>query len=466
MKTPKLIRKVKKDAERFHLFDRGERVLLAVSGGPDSMALLEVMVALSKVWDLSLFVAHYDHRLREGSEQEAIFVRQEAERRGLPFILGVGQVRAYAQREKLSLEVAGRELRYRFFDRCVQQLGLDKVALAHQADDLAEEVLLRFIRGAGRRGLAGIPIKREGRYVRPLLLVSRQEIEAFLREREIPFVEDPSNRDPRFLRNRVRHLLIPFLEAHFHRNVRKSLKRTALVLAEEEEFFSHLAQEKLKEFASFEGQVLHLNVRSLKTTPLALRRRIYLEAFKLIGIPLFRINLAHVEQIERLLEGRSRGAVNLPSGFIARREPGRLVFKKEEPRLPPFEITITGPGEYSLPYGGTLCVFYHVLEQPVEEKDTLLLDPEKVCFPFKVRSPAPGDRIHPPGLGGRKKLKKLFWEKKLPHEARWIWPIIEYQGQVVAIPGFFVDESFKATKKGKKALAIKLSALPSKVQRI
>ncbi len=431
--------------------------MLAVSGGPDSMALLEVMFLLAPEYRLELFVAHFDHRLRRTSQEEALFVKREAEKRGLPFILGACPVREYARRERLSLEVAGRELRYRFFQGLTERLALDKVALAHQADDLAEEVLLRFIRGAGRRGLAGIPVKREGLYVRPLLLVSKEEIEAFLREREIPYVEDPSNQDPRFLRNRVRHLLIPFLEKHFHKKVKDALKRTALVVAEEEEFLGELAARELKRLSRLEAGGLALSVRGLKGLPLALRRRVFLEAFRLVGIPLFRVGFSHLEQMESLLQGKTRGNVNLPSGFIARREPGRLVVKKESPPPPSFCLEIKGPGEYLLPDGRVLRV---KLASPKEaSKEALILDPQKVSFPLTVRPAQPGDRIRPPGFYGRKKLKKLFWERKIPHEFRWSWPIIEKDGEIVALPGFFVQEGYEG-KGEQEALIIELSPLP------
>ncbi len=433
-------------------------MLLAVSGGPDSMALLEAMCLLAPEYRLELFVAHFDHCLRRTSRDEALFVKREAEKRGLPFILGTSPVREYARREKLSLEVAGRELRYRFFEDLAERLALDKVALAHQADDLAEEVLLRFIRGAGRRGLAGIPVKREGLYVRPLLLVSKEEIEDFLREREVPYVEDPSNKDPRFLRNRVRHLLIPFLEEHFHRRVKESLKRTALVVAEEEEFLGELAQRELKRLSRLENEGVALSVRGLKALPLALRRRVFLEAFRLVGIPLFRVGFSHLEQMESLLEGKTRGNVNLPSGFIARREPGRLVIKKEVPPPPAFFFSIEGPGEYPLPDGRVLSVRLASVEEP--PAGALVLDPQRASFPLTVRPARAGDRIRPPGFHGRKKLKKLFWERKVPHEFRWSWPIIEKDGEIVGVPGFFAQEGFEWKKGDKEALIIELSPLP------
>ncbi|NPA49934.1 MAG: tRNA lysidine(34) synthetase TilS [Thermodesulfobacteria bacterium] len=420
------------------------------------MALLHVFLALKEEYELELFVAHYHHFLRKEAQEEALFVKREAERLGLPFILGASPVKTYASREKISLEAAGRELRYRFFERVAEEYGLNKIALAHQADDLAEEVLLRFIRGAGRRGLAGIPVKRGGLFIRPLLMISREEILTFLEEKGIPFVDDPSNRDPRFLRNKVRHLLIPFLERHFHKKVKECLKRTALLVAEEEEFLGCLALENLQKYGRLKGEAFHLSVRGLKNVPLALRRRIYLEALKAIGVPLFRVRLSHLEQIERLLLGKTRGDVDLPGGFLARREPGRLVFKPLISSTSSFALEIEGPGEYPLPWGGKLKVYFETSSRNIP--NALSLDPQKASFPLRVRSPQPGDRIRVPGLEGSKKLKKIFWEKKLSHEARRLWPIIEKDGQIIAVANFVVAEGFLPS--GPESLVLEFEGLP------
>ncbi len=454
-----LIRRVKRDVERYGLLSRGDRVLVAVSGGPDSMALLHVLLGLKEEYALELWVAHYHHFLRKEAAEEALFVKKEAEKLGLPFILGASPVKNYAVREKISLEAAGRELRYRFFERIAEEYGLNRIALAHQADDLAEEVLLRFIRGAGRRGLAGIPVKRGGIFIRPLLMISREEILTFLEEKGIPFVEDPSNRDPRFLRNKVRHLLIPFLERHFHKRVKECLKRTALLVAEEEEFLGCLALESLQKYGRREGDIFLLSVKGLKNVPLVLRRRVYLEALKAIGVPLFRIKLSHLEQIERLLLGKTRGDVDLPGGFLARREPGRLVFKPLPPPVFSYRIEVEGPGEYPLPWGGRLKVY--LSEKPAEKENALVFEVSKLPFPFVVRSPRPGDRIRLPGLRGRKKLKKLFWEAGLAHEARRLWPVIEKDGEIVAVANFAVAEGFFPSKEGEEVLILVFEGLPS-----
>ena len=451
---PNLINKIRKTIERFHLLSPGERVLVAVSGGPDSMALLEVLYRLKDEFHWELFVAHYDHRLRKESGEEALFVYREARKRGLPFILGTTSVREYAKREGLGLEAAGRELRYKFFERVADRLAAEKIALAHQADDLAEEVLLRFIRGAGRRGLAGIPVKRGGKFIRPLLLASKEEVEKFLQEEAIPYVIDTSNEDPRFLRNRVRHLLIPFLEKHFHRKVKECLKRTALIVAEEEEFLGELAEEALKRHGTLLKEAFILSVKGLKKMPLALRRRVFLEALKVAGVPLFRIRLSHLEQLESLVEGRARSHIDLPRAFIARREPGRIVIKKASPFPKPYRLEIKGPGIYSLPDGRELVV--ELAPPKKAPQGAVIIDLQKIKGKLYVRSPLPGDRIRPPGFPGRRKLKKLFWERKLSHESRRLWPVIEFHGQIVGLPGFFTDEAFLASPEQEKALIIYL----------
>ena len=403
------------------------------------MVLLEALYLLRKEYHLSLWVAHYDHRLRKSSLAEAFMVYKEARKRRLPFIYGVSLVREYAHREKISLEMAGRELRYRFFERLYKALDLQKVALAHHADDLAEEVLLKFLRGAGRRGLAGIPIKREAYVVRPLLLVSKEEIEAFARQRGLVWTEDETNRDPRFLRNRVRHLLIPFLEKHFHARVKENLKRTALLLAEEEELIEGWAQEVLEK-ALVRTPYLALRVPILREAPGALRRRVFWLALKEAGVSLFRLRHAHLQALDQLVAGKARGPVPLPGPFQAVRGPGfiRLIPKRERP--PSFYLEIKALGRYTLPDGRRVLLEKGVKCPPPGVK----LKWEKVCFPIVIRNRQPGDRIFCPGVG-HKKLKKFLWEQGLAVEERETLPLIEMEGLVVAIPGLYIHPEFEAS---------------------
>ena len=412
--------------------------MVAVSGGVDSMVLLEVLYILREEYDLKLWVAHYDHRWRRESLEDALFVYRRAREKGLPFVYGVSPVKEYARREKISPEMAGRELRYRFFERVCRCLDLQRIALAHHADDLAEEVLLKFIRGAGRRGLAGIPVKRENLLIRPLLMVSREEIEAFAKERRLSWREDKTNRDTRFLRNRVRHLLIPFLKKHFHRRVTENLKRAALILAEEEELLEDMAR-KAYQKALVDRSRITLRVSELKDLPPALRRRVFWLALRETGVPLFRVRHSHLVAVDHLVSGKARGPISLPGNFQALRGPGFIRFTSK-PRPPsPFLIKIPGPGRYSLPIGGEVT-----LEIKRGFSEGLKLKLEKISFPIVIRNRRPGDRIFWPPLG-HKKLKKFFWEKGLSPEERDLIPIIEIEGQIVAIPGYYLHPEYQSS---------------------
>ncbi len=434
MKTS-LLRKVKKTIERYALFAPGDRVLVAVSGGVDSMVLLEVLFLLRKEYDLRLWVAHYDHRLRKDSLRDALLVYRRSREMGLPFIYGVSVVREYARREGLSLEMAGRELRYRFFERLYQRLDLQKIALAHHADDLAEEVLLKFLRGAGRRGLAGIPVKREAHIVRPLLRASREEILHFARARGLAWTEDETNRDIRFLRNRVRHLLLPFLEKHFHPRVKENLKRTALILAEEEELIEDLAR-KAYQRARVRAEGVGLAVPVLRELPVALRRRVFWLALREAGVPLLRIRQSHLEALNQILGGRARGPVPLPGGFQAVRAPGLIrIIPRRITGGEPFALKVEAPGEYRLPGGWILEV---KIAKECPEKGIKL----KKVGPLLIRTRRPGDRIYWPGVG-HKKLKKFFWERGLEPAERDLLPLVEFQGRIVAIPGHYVHPDYR-----------------------
>src|SRR5271166_1169732 len=226
------------------LMHAGDRVAVAVSGGADSIALLRVLLELRAELGIVLAVAHFNHGLRaEKSEADQVFVADLASRHRLEFFAGHGDVRGYASTSKLSLEAAGRELRYAWFAQLADEQRFNSVATAHTLDDQAETVLLKFLRGAGTRGLAGIYPQmlyspcRKTRIVRPLLSVTRDEVETYLTSLSQPWREDESNLDQRFARNRARHELLPLLEREYNPNIRRVLSDTAEVSRAEEEYW-------------------------------------------------------------------------------------------------------------------------------------------------------------------------------------------------------------------------------------
>lgn len=450
------IASVKKYIEKFNLFQKGDRVLLGISGGLDSVTLLETLYLLRKEYKLSLFVSHYDHKIRKDSYKDALFVYRLCKEKKIPFFYTAASVPAYAKREGLSLEMAGRELRYRLWYNLVKKYDFQKIALAHHLDDLAEEIFMKLIKGTGKRGLAGIPIKREDLIVRPLLFITKDEIKKFALERGLTWREDETNQDLRFLRNKIRHVLIPFLENNFSKKIKENIRKTALLIAEEEELIEKLAKDKFEEIKFYLEGDIALKLHELKQIHPVLRRRIYFITFKEANIPLFRIGYSHLENLENLITKKTKGPIYLPGNFLAYRGPGYVIFTKKLFSLPYFEISVSKEGEYQLPNKQIIKVFkLPFTEDFVKPSNSMIFPAEKLTFPFVLRRRKPGDRIYIPSLG-HKKLKKFFWEKNIPFYLRENIILIEHKKQIVGVWNLYTHPEYVATKQTKEVLILQI----------
>jgi len=447
---------VKKYIEKFKLFQKGDRVLLGISGGVDSVVLLETLYILKKEYKLSLFVSHYDHKIRKDSYKDALFVYKLCKERDIPFFYTASSVPAYAKREGLSLEMAGRELRYRLWYSLAKKYDFQKIALAHHLDDLVEEIFMKLIKGTGKRGLAGIPIKREDLIVRPLLFVTKDEIIKFALERGLTWREDETNKDLRFLRNKIRHVLIPFLENNFSKKIKENIRKTAFLIAEEEELIEELAKNKFEEIKFYLEGDLALKLHEFKQIHPVLRRRIYFITFKEANIPLFRIGYSHIESLENLITKKAKGPVYLPGNFLAYRGPGYVIFTKKLFSLPYFEIPVSKEGEYLLPNKQLLKVFkMPITKDFIQPANSMLFSAEKLNFPFVVRRRKPGDRIYIPSVG-HKKLKKFFWEKNIPFYLRESIILVEHQKEIVGVWNLYIHPEYKINNQTKEAIVLQI----------
>lgn len=314
------------------LVDGGEIVLVGVSGGPDSVALLHVLSVLAGGLGIRLVAACLDHGLRPGeAEQDVALVRNYAQAFGIAFEAGKADVRACAREKGLSVEHAGREIRYEFFHKAARKVGAVRIAVAHTADDQAEEVLLRLIRGTGRKGLSGMPPATEKGVIRPFLQIAKAEILGYLADRKISYHEDATNRDRSFLRNRVRLELLPFLEEHFNPNIREGLRQTAAILADEEEYLDEAATDAAAETIIVETSadenncprfVLLIEPFSLQSP--AIQRRLLEKVLIDVGAtPSFR----QIDFLLALASDAETGAeLHLAQGLRVTREKKRLVF--------------------------------------------------------------------------------------------------------------------------------------------
>ena len=440
---------------RYGLIAEGDAVLAAVSGGPDSVALLHLLAGRATAWRLRVGVAHVDHGLREESARDADFVRQLAERLELTLHTERIDVRALQKKWRLSTEAAGRKARYRFLHETAERHGFNKVALAHHADDNAETLLLNLLRGSGRLGLGGMPPVREGRLIRPLIRAQRADIVDYLRRHHLPALTDPSNCDDGFLRNRIRNRLIPLLERDYQPGVRALLQRSAEVLRDEEDWIESRIQPLLEQalIARPPGP-LALNAAALRKCPPAVQRRIVRAGLRLVQGDLHRIAFAHIEGILALVNRPGDGGpLHLPGGLRVRRRANTLTMERGDGGL-----SGEAPGTADVDYcyrmercgvltvvetGATIALTAvapePAMDPTAEGPLTAFLDGASIEFPVTIRNFRPGDRFSPFGLNGSQKLKKFFIDHKVARDQRRRCPLLISRGRILWVAGHRVS---------------------------
>ncbi|MBR1497360.1 MAG: tRNA lysidine(34) synthetase TilS [Oscillospiraceae bacterium] len=420
----------------------GTGILAACSGGADSVALLHL---LHQMEDLRLVCAHFNHRLRgEESDRDEGFVRALCADWGVPFVSGGEDVAAYAARQGLGVEEAARERRYRFLRRAAAERGCALIATAHNAGDNAETVLFHLLRGSGTLGLCGIPPRRGG-IIRPLLNVSRREIEDYLSRHGLPHVEDSSNADLRYTRNSLRRQVLPMLEA-LRPGASARICAAAALLREDEDYLGGLAEEFIK--ANCRPPLLPLEPFRALPRPVAMR-----VLRTLAGSP----GRAHLLRLYALCtEGEGPGALEIP-GMRVLREGAFVRFGAEE-LPPPLEKRPISPGETLLLPGDGRSLRCFVTENTKEihkSFNTFYFKSENICDRLYVAFRAPGDSIRLAGRGCTKSLGKLFREAGLSGAERARRLVISDGSGPVAVEGFGVAERC-AAERGKPALCLEI----------
>ncbi|MFQ5839869.1 MAG: tRNA lysidine(34) synthetase TilS [Candidatus Methylomirabilales bacterium] len=438
----KLLQKVRQAIHQHTLFGRGDLILVAVSGGPDSVALLHVLGALQDPMGFRLHVGHFDHHLRpEASEGEVAVVRRMAEGLGLP----VTVARWEAPTLTGSIQARAREARYRFLDQVARDIGAVRIALAHTRDDQAETLLLNLFRGSGLRGLRGMLFARDGRYVRPFLDVGREEVEGYVAAQGLQVLRDPSNQDRRFRRVRVRHELIPYLQRVFNPAISTVLARTAASIARDEAYLTECADRAYGAIARPVPEGVRLPLPDLRRLPPAIRLRLFLRAVREL-VPRGGLDTVHLEALESgLLRGaRGAGRLTLPGGLEARWDREQVTVGRERPgeAVPPTEVPVPGTIEIRAlrVRVQTVVVPGGLRAAPILELGRALLPWGRLCPPLVLRSWRPGDRLSPLGLGGSKKLQDLFVDAGVPRGKRSRVPILCDQRGILWVVGHRLDE--------------------------
>lgn len=444
---------------------RGELVLLGLSGGADSVALLHALLGLREPMGLRLAAAHLNHGLRgaESARDEA-FVRELCAACGVA--LEVGQ--AAGLRPGLSnLEERARELRCAFLARTARQEGAAHIALAHHADDQAETVLLRLLRGAGAGGLRAMAPVGPGKLIRPMLELRRDEIAAYLEAIGARFVTDSSNFSPALDRNRVRHQLLPMLEREYAPRLRRRLVELAGEMRALDDLIGALAERELRSALGPDGA---LDLARLPRLHPALANAVLRRFIEAAAGSLRAIGRVHIGSLRRLcLEGPPNGRCDLPGGWRAVRQYGRLTLSRRrrgEPR-PPFRVTLPGKGTTAVE--AAAMAFDAALMAPRDavmpaDHWQALFDADQLGTGLVVRNFRPGDRIRPLGAGGSRKVKEVFIETRVPAERRESFPVVVLGDRVAWLPGLKRGEAGLITAKTRLVLRYTARKLDGEAQ--
>ena len=444
-KTADLIQKKK-------LLEGKEKVLVACSGGPDSVALLFVLRALTKRSKLKLGVAHLNHKLRPEAGKDAAFVKKLTNKLKLPFFYSEVNTKTVAKENKWSLEEAGRNLRYQFFEQVAKDEKFDKIATAHTADDVAETVLLQLIRGTG--GPAGIPVKR-GKIIRPILWAPRQDVLAFLKQKRLAYRIDPSNKGKRFTRNRVRNELLPLLEKKYNPQIRPALIRLAEIFEEEKRFLQAEVEKVLKRASIKESSALGLKLSALLKAPKAVQRKIS----QMVCSNHFNLNL-NFTTTERLLSLFEKpGKIELAKGLFAdSTKNGFLWFYRQGKKPEPVKLKLL--------LGKVVKVHGVVLKTKIIKRNQLktlvlpngwqaYLDARMVKPPLLLRSVENGDRFVPLGMEKSKKVGDFFTDSKVPAFRRRNALLLTSACKICWVIGHRIAEDFKVGPDTKEVIYLK-----------
>ena len=464
-----------------HLIPAGARVLAGVSGGSDSVALAHILRELDAAGELHLAgLAHFNHQLRATAADDERFAAAVAAALDRPLLVDRDDVSARAAREHRSIEDAGRASRHEFFERARLACGADVVALGHTRDDQAETFLLRLVRGAGFRGLAGMH-PRNGRIVRPLLGCRRDDLRAWLADRGIPFVDDETNHDVGIPRNRVRAELLPLLAARFNPAIVGVLADEAELARDAWAWMDAATDEAVALLVRAEDGRREIDAAGLCALPLALRRLVVLRALGDLA-DARPIGFGHVEAVLRLMDEDGGDRVDLP-GQRAERIGDRIVLKGRPPgasgRWPAdaggdsnfFRYSLSIPGEVLVPEAGCrLSAEVHTGSGAPSDAwppsatmgngPVALVRADLCRGPLAVRNRRPGDRFRPLGLDGQKKLQDFFVDRKVARDTRDGVPlVVDDTDRIVWVAGHGIDEAFRVTDPAQAVIILKLKAL-------
>lgn len=295
--------KVLKTIQKYKLIESGDKIIVAVSGGPDSMCLLDVLRKLKEKLKIEIVVAHVNHNIREEADSETLYIKKYCQKHNIEIYIKKENVIELAKKDKIGLEEEGRKVRYNFFDEVLEKTKSNKIAIAHNMNDKAETVLMNIIRGSGALGLKGIEPKRDNKYIRPLIETERYEIEEYCKNNMLNPKHDKSNDDNTYTRNRVRNVLIPFLKENFNPNIIKGINKLSIIMTEEQNYLEKIVNNIYNDVKIQEKEKsIILDLKKFNSEDIFIRKKLLLFAINKLFNTTKNIEKIHIDDIIRLCE--------------------------------------------------------------------------------------------------------------------------------------------------------------------
>ena len=444
-----------------NMIQPGDGVILAVSGGPDSVALTHIMFQLKEEFACKLFIAHLDHGLRKESHQDLEFVKSLAVSLGIAFSEKRVDLIKIASNRKISVEQAGRLIRYDFLEDTRIKFGANRIATAHNEDDVIETLLFRLFQGSSLTGLSAIPLKR-GNIIRPLLRLNKSQILEFLTRERKKYVIDKTNLTSETDRNFIRNRVIPNVLERFP-NFRGPLLRTARLVQEDERYLADIATECYPTVVDKRHGWVKIDITKINSLPLAISSRIIRTALFDLSVPNTRWTRFHIDLIlAELKRSKPYVSLKLPSGLFFLKDYGiARISRFEEKTGFRYCLTVSEPGKVQIP-GTEMWIDFRMVEGAMANTvagpnvDKVYFDADLITFPFTLRPFEPGDRITPWGRNNSVKIKKLFIDSKIPRLDRRRLPMVSKGDSIVWVPGLRRCAGFGVHQSTKNILEMSL----------
>lgn len=461
-----MIKKVIRFVKENNLIKDGDKILVALSGGPDSVCMLHLLYAIKEVFNIEVFAAHVNHMLRgEEADKDEAYAKYICESLNIKFFSRKINIEALSKERGISLEMAGRDGRYEYFDTLKKQIGLDKIAIAHNLNDQAETVLMNLMRGSGIDGLCGIRAKREGGIIRPILCLSREEIENYCEINNLEPRIDKTNLENIYSRNKVRLDIIPYMKENFNKDIIETINRTSKIVRIDNEYLNKVSMKNYEKYSYKEYDKLVLNKEAFKLDT-AIITRIIKKAFVNFSNKHNNFEMKHIYDVLELSKNTTNKKIYLPNNIICENVYGDIVLRfklenkitrlNDNEEIEILKEDLLKDGIRYKSYNVSFEIVNKMINNMEFSKNVLIkyFDYDKIEGKVIIRNRRNGDKIVLQGMKGSKRIKDIFIDSKIPVEERDSIPLVLFDDSISWIVGYRTSEVFKVEESTRKLLKV------------